>query len=152
MFSQAYDFNQDISGWNTSQVPSMSYMFDGASNLNQDISGWDTSQVTSMYRMFGSASNFNHDISGWNVCACTDFNGMFYGSGYSGSSLSTTQCTGCPSGRYTEGTGEYVQGGNPCQGTFVLYVCVWGPSKGGSEGGPRGQGGEKKRGTHTQSI
>jgi hypothetical protein len=92
---------------------------------------------------------------------------MFDYSGYSGSSLSTAQCTGCPSGRYTEGTGEYVQGGNPCQGTFVPYVCgkgpskfvssrelgflqFWegGPSKGGSEGGPRGQGDGKKT-SHT---
>jgi hypothetical protein len=72
---------------------------------------------------------------------------MFSDSGYSGSSLSTTQCTGCPSGRYTEGTGEYVQGGNPCQGTFVSsrgglpfkfvssreagFLRFW-------EGGPRG--------------
>ena len=68
------------------------------------------------------AEAFNQDVTKWNVCACTSFSSMFSTSGWSGSQLSTTQCTSCPSGRYTEGTGEYVSGGNPCQGE-VLY---WG--------------------------
>ena len=59
---------------------------------------------------------FDKDVTKWNICACTDFYAMFLFSGYSysGFQSSTSECTSCPSGRYTEGTGEYVSGGRPC--------------------------------------
>ena len=60
-------FNQDISGWDTSQVTNMELMFHNAPLFNGDISGWDTSQVTNMGNMFNHASVFNGDISGWNT-------------------------------------------------------------------------------------
>ena len=34
-----------ISGWNTSNVIDMSFMFKGAVSFNQNISGWDTGKV-----------------------------------------------------------------------------------------------------------
>jgi uncharacterized repeat protein (TIGR02543 family) len=77
MFSGADLFNQDISGWNTSNMATMSGLFQGTA-FNQDISGWDTSSVTNMTNMF-SGSPFNQDISGWDVSNVTHFDGMFAG-------------------------------------------------------------------------
>lgn len=58
-------------------VTDLSGFFDGASNYNEDISGWDTSNVTNMNSMFMNADSFNRDLSKWNVSRVTDFIGMF---------------------------------------------------------------------------
>jgi surface protein len=68
LFKDAASFNQDIGGWDTSQVVVMINMFGFASNFNQDISGWDTSKVLHMESTFFFASSFNQDLSGWNTC------------------------------------------------------------------------------------
>ena len=56
MFQGATAFNQDISGWNVSEVTNMSSMFQDASAFNQDISGWDISKVTN-YTNFSTIRN-----------------------------------------------------------------------------------------------
>ena len=56
----------------------MNKMFD-SSYFNQNISGWDVSNVTSMNGMFMSNTGFNQDISGWNVSSVTDYSN--YGQG-----------------------------------------------------------------------
>lgn len=40
MFQNATNFNQDISGWNTSKVTDMGYMFQNATNFNQPLDTW----------------------------------------------------------------------------------------------------------------
>lgn len=54
-----------ISQWCTTAVTNMSPVF-GASlgtSFNEDISGWDVSNVTNMTQMFEKASAFNQDLS-----------------------------------------------------------------------------------------
>ena len=49
------------------------------SSLNEDISGWDTSSVTTMSNMFRNAIKFDQDISSWNISVVNDFSNMFSG-------------------------------------------------------------------------
>lgn len=41
-------FNGNITGWDTSNVQSMEYMFYGTTSFNRDISRWDVSRVECM--------------------------------------------------------------------------------------------------------
>jgi surface protein len=77
-FSQAKNFNSDISNWDTSKVTNMGGMFNNAINFNSDISNWDTSKVTDMGGMFNNAKNFNKDISRWDTSKVTDMGYMFH--------------------------------------------------------------------------
>ena len=71
--------NIDVSGFDTSKVISMYEMFRGCSSLaNIDVSGFDTSKVISMYEMFrGCSSLANIDVSSFNTGAVTDMQRMF---------------------------------------------------------------------------
>ena len=93
-----------ISGWDTSQVTDMSYLFCAdtasssglcnaaaaslttctqvtdmafmfrASSFNQPIGGWVVDKVEDMRWMFKYASSFNQDLSGW-VVSCVEYVG-----------------------------------------------------------------------------
>ena len=98
MFISAIRFNQPIGNWYTSNVTSMSNMFQGATVFNNgQASGktvpgtaplnWDTSSVTNMASMFSSATSFNQPISStelrpliWNTSKVTSMTNMFQGS------------------------------------------------------------------------
>ena len=56
-----------------------SAIFCDATVFNQDISGWDVSNVTDMYDMFKGAIAFDQDLSGWDVHSVTDMEFMFSG-------------------------------------------------------------------------
>jgi surface protein len=77
MFNGANNFNQNLSGWNTSSVTNMRAMFANANIFNQDIKDWDTSNVENMKEMFFLANAFNQNLSGWNTSSVTDMEQMF---------------------------------------------------------------------------
>ena len=88
-FSDASDFNQDLSKWDVSAVTDMADMFNGASAFNQDLSKWDVSAVTNMGYMFYGASAFNKDLSKWDMLAVTNVGYMFHGASVFNQDLST---------------------------------------------------------------
>ena len=70
-------FNQDISGWDTTNIETMEYMLRGAGAFNQPLNTWNTSKVTSMVATFSGCLNFNQDLSSWDVSNVTSMNNMF---------------------------------------------------------------------------
>ena len=52
-------------------------------SFNQDIGGWNVSNVTIMVKMFYGACAFNQDIGEWKVGKVTDMEGMLTGAGLS---------------------------------------------------------------------
>ena len=69
----------NISGWDTSKVTNMSFMFDSCySFISLDLSGFDTANVTNMRAMFQSCQHLiDLDISSWDTAKVTDTQGMF---------------------------------------------------------------------------
>ena len=70
-FQNAWEFNQDISGWNTEKVVSMRQTFRLAKKFNQDISGWQIPLVNDMRGFLKQTEVFDQDLSGWNVTGVT---------------------------------------------------------------------------------
>jgi surface protein len=61
-------FNSNINNWNIpSIITNFNYMFWYGYLFNQDLSGWDTSNVTNMDYMFENAASFNYNLSRWRV-------------------------------------------------------------------------------------
>ena len=69
----------DLTGLDTSNMTSMSYMFYNSKSLtNIDVSGFDTSKVVNMNGMFDGCTNLeNLDLSNFDTSNVTDVNYMF---------------------------------------------------------------------------
>ena len=83
-YNTYYNFNQNISSWDVSNVTTMAYMF-SYMEYNQPIRDWDVSNVTDMRGMFEYNVTFNQPISSWDVSSVTDMSGMFasnFGDGF----------------------------------------------------------------------
>ena len=69
----------DLSGFDTSNVTDMSYMFNQCSALTSlDLTGFDTSKVTNMYAMFTTCCALTSlDLSGFDTSNVTNMSSMF---------------------------------------------------------------------------
>ena len=76
-------FNEDISGWDVSNVTSMSLIMNNQSSFNQPIGSWDVSNVTAMWNGFNGTSAFNQDISSWNINKLGQADSFFHGTNLS---------------------------------------------------------------------
>ena len=76
-------FNEDISGWDVSNVTSMSLIMNNQSSFNQPIGSWDVSNVTAMWNGFNGTSAFNQDISSWNINKLGQADSFFQGTNLS---------------------------------------------------------------------
>lgn len=80
----------NINKWNTSNVKSMTAMFERATQFNQDISGWNVSNVESMHFMFQEAKAFNQNLGTWVITGEAALENIFTKSGMSCESYSKT--------------------------------------------------------------
>ena len=86
VFYNAFNFNQDISTWDTSLVTTFYASFTLAKNFNNgcpsvttcnSLNSWNTGNVTNMIATFSHAYEFNTDISLWNTSKVTSMYSMF---------------------------------------------------------------------------
>ena len=77
-FKGCTNFNEDLSGWNMSNVSNTDGMFYSAESFNQSLNSWDVSNVTTMESMFGFARSFNQPLNNWDVSNVTNMFGMFF--------------------------------------------------------------------------
>ena len=77
MFSYANAFSGgDLTGWDTSNVVRMTYIFYGAGLLTADISTRNVSSVSSFDKMFLDSFVFEGDLSKWDTSNAVSMEGM----------------------------------------------------------------------------
>ena len=89
IFYGAFAFNQDISSWDVSNVINMNSTFLGAVAFNQPLNTWNTSSVNDMANMFQGATSFNQPLNTWNTITVTNMTWMFGGATSFNQDLST---------------------------------------------------------------
>lgn len=75
----AQEFNEDLSGWDTSQAVTLRFMFQGAAKFNQPLETWVTSSATDLGGMFDGALAFNQPLGTWDTSSVTDMSFLFSG-------------------------------------------------------------------------
>lgn len=79
MFSTAEIFNQNITGWNVSNVTDMTQMFAGCTTYDQPMDLWNVAKVTEFVGMFQNCKMLNKSINAWVMTKATDLSYMFAG-------------------------------------------------------------------------
>ncbi|WP_117275973.1 BspA family leucine-rich repeat surface protein [Metamycoplasma alkalescens] len=77
MFYGTETFNQDISGWDTSNLETIDQMFMDSKKFNIDISKWNVSNVRILDYAFSETEAFNQDLSKWDVSNVTSMERVF---------------------------------------------------------------------------
>lgn len=90
MFEGAYNFNQDLSTWQTAHVDNLSQIFNNASAFNGSLTDWNTSNVTNMAGAFYKDESFDQNLGTWNIGQVTDMFSIINWSGMSISNYSAT--------------------------------------------------------------
>ena len=113
----------DLSGFDTTNVTNMANMFNGCSGLAElDLSGFDTANVTNMYYMFGSCSGLTElDLSGFDTANVTNMANMVRGC----SSLTELAVSGFDTANVTNMS--WMFGG--CKNLYDLDLSNWDMSK-----------------------
>lgn len=113
----------DLSGFDTANVTNMSTMFNGCSGLTElDVSGFDTVNVTNMYYMFGSCSGLTElDLSGFDTANVTNMANMFRGC----SSLTELAVSGFDTAKVTNMSWMF----SGCKNLYDLDFTNWDMSK-----------------------
>ncbi|MDG9732718.1 BspA family leucine-rich repeat surface protein [Leuconostoc pseudomesenteroides] len=66
-----------LTGFNTSNVTNMSYMFSNTKLASLDLSNWDVTKVTNFTYMFSNSKLMTLDLTGWSTTSGNAFNIMF---------------------------------------------------------------------------
>ena len=68
----------NLTGWDTSKITDMSYMFASCSVAGLDLSRWDMSSCTNINGMFSGTTNlFSIDLSAWDTSSIEDMGSVF---------------------------------------------------------------------------
>jgi surface protein len=79
MFENCKNFEgKGLKYWKTNCLIDTKRMFKECIKFNEDISGWDMSDVHTIIEMFYNCENFDKDISGWNLESVEEFQGVFF--------------------------------------------------------------------------
>jgi len=73
----SFNFNEDISHWDTSNVTFMRSLFNECSSFNHPLNNWDVSKVTDIACMFYDATSFNQPLNNWNTISVNNQYGMY---------------------------------------------------------------------------
>jgi len=80
MFEGCINFNQDVSGWDVSNITDMGSLFNSCKSFNQPLNTWKiTPKLVSMDLMFRDCTNFNQPLNNWDTSNVKHKWGMFSG-------------------------------------------------------------------------
>ncbi|CAI8218182.1 MAG: Uncharacterised protein [SAR116 cluster bacterium] len=69
MFSEAMEYNRDLSSWDTEKVNQMEGMFYGASQYSKDLSSWCVPLISQAPKDFSRASKLSaNQLPKWGSC------------------------------------------------------------------------------------
>jgi hypothetical protein len=76
MFQSASIVDPDVSGWDTSNITDMGFLFRSALVANPDVSNWNTSNVIDMQLMFRNTPFFNSSLVNFDMTSVESANNM----------------------------------------------------------------------------